>query len=55
MIYLLKFQQLLWISSRVTANYAIKPTPELALRSNRNLPPARLIAALGVIGGLASS
>ena len=28
------------------SNYAIKPTPELALRSNRTLPPARLIAAL---------
>ena len=31
-------------------NYAIKPTPEQALRSNRALPPARLIAALGVYG-----
>ena len=30
----------------LTSNYAIKPTPELALRSNRTLPPARLIAAL---------
>ena len=30
------------------SNYAIKPTPELARRSNRTLPPARLIAALEV-------
>jgi hypothetical protein len=30
-----------------SSNYAIKPTPELALRSNRILRPARLIAALG--------
>ena len=28
------------------SNYAINPTPELALRSNRTMPPARLIAAL---------
>ena len=27
-------------------NYAIKPTPEQALRSNRAILPARLIAAL---------
>jgi hypothetical protein len=31
------------------ANYAIKPTPEQALRSDRTLPPARLIAALAFI------
>ena len=30
------------------SNYAIKPTPELDLRSNRTLRPARLIAALDV-------
>ena len=30
-------------------NYAIKPTPELALRSNRALLPARLIAALDLM------
>ena len=28
------------------ANYAINPTPEQALRSNRALLPARVIAAL---------
>ena len=36
------------------ANYAIKPTPEQALGSNRTQPPARLIAALDLfreIGG----
>ena len=32
-------------------NYAIKPTPEQALRTNRTMPPARLIAALDVSGG----
>jgi hypothetical protein len=37
-------------SCRVKPNYAIKPTPELALRSNRTLLPARLIAALAIIG-----
>ena len=31
-------------------NYAIKPTPEQALGSNRALPPARLIAALDFVG-----
>jgi hypothetical protein len=31
---------------RVMANYAIKPTPEQALRTNWTKPPARLIAAL---------
>ena len=30
------------------SNYAIKPTPEQALRTNRTLLPARLIAALDV-------
>ncbi len=30
------------------ANYAINPTPELYLRSNRALLPARVIAALGL-------
>jgi len=30
-------------------NYAIKPTPEQALRSGRAILPARLIAALGFI------
>ncbi len=34
----------------LTPNYAIKPTPEQALRPNPALPPARLIAALGVTG-----
>ena len=29
------------------SNYAINPTPELYLRSNRALLPARVIAALG--------
>ena len=33
----------------MNSNYAIKPTPEQALRTNRTLPPARLIAALGVM------
>jgi len=32
------------------ANYAINPTPELYLRSNRPLPPARVIAALDFVG-----
>jgi hypothetical protein len=31
-------------------NYAINPTPEQALRSNRAVLPARVIAALGVSG-----
>jgi len=30
------------------SNYAINPTPELDLRSNRALLPARVIAALGL-------
>ena len=30
-------------------NYAIKPTPEQALRTNRTMPPARLIAALALM------
>ena len=30
----------------MSSNYAIKPTPEQALRTNRAMPPARLIAAL---------
>ena len=30
------------------ANYAINPTPEQALRSNRAVLPARVIAALDV-------
>jgi hypothetical protein len=29
-------------------NYAIKPTPEQALGTNRTMSPARLIAALDV-------
>jgi hypothetical protein len=29
-----------------TSNYAINPTPEQALRSNRAVLPARVIAAL---------
>ena len=33
-------------------NYAIKPTPEQALGTNRTMPPARLIAALAVSAGL---
>jgi hypothetical protein len=33
-------------------NYAIKPTPEQALRTNRTMPPARLIAALGFVSCL---
>ena len=33
------------------SNYAINPTPELDLRSNRALLPARVIAALGLNGG----
>ena len=32
-----------------TPNYAINPTPELDLRSNRALLPARVIAALGLM------
>ena len=32
----------------MNSNYAIKPTPEQALRTNRTLPPARLIAALEI-------
>jgi len=32
----------------VISNYAINPTPELALRANRAVLPARVIAALGV-------
>ena len=38
-------------------NYAIKPTPEQALGTNRTQPPARLIAALAIrseIGGIAA-
>ena len=31
------------------SNYAINPTPEQALRSNRAVLPARVIAALGVL------
>ena len=31
-----------------SSNYAINPTPELYLRSNRALLPARVIAALGI-------
>jgi len=31
----------------LSSNYAIKPTPEQALRSYRAVLPARLIAALG--------
>lgn len=30
-------------------NYAINPTPELDLRSNRAILPARVIAALGLL------
>ena len=33
-----------------TPNCAIKPTPEQALRSNRAVLPARVIAALGLQG-----
>jgi hypothetical protein len=36
-----------------TSNYAINPTPELYLRSNRTLLPARVIAALD-FGGCVS-
>ena len=36
---------------RMNSNYAIKPTPEQALGTNRTQPPARLIAALDLIGG----
>jgi hypothetical protein len=32
-----------------TPNYAINPTPELDLRSNRAILPARVIAALGLM------
>ena len=32
---------------KAPSNYAINPTPEQALRSNRAILPARLIAALG--------
>ncbi len=32
---------------RSNSNYAINPTPELYLRSNRAILPARVIAALG--------
>ena len=31
-------------------NYAINPTPELDLRSNRAILPARVIAALDLFG-----
>jgi putative acetyltransferase len=34
------------------SNYAINPTPEQALRSNRAVLPARVIAALDVHGGM---
>jgi hypothetical protein len=34
------------------SNYAINPTPEQALRSNRTILPARVIAALDVLGWL---
>ena len=34
----------------MTANYAINPTPEQALRSNRAVLPARVIAALDFVG-----
>ena len=33
------------------SNYAINPTPELDLRSNRAVLPARVIAALDFSGG----
>ncbi len=33
----------------MNSNYAIKPTPEQALGTNRTMPPARLIAALAVM------
>ncbi len=36
------------IIRRTTPNYAIKPTPEQALRTIRTQSPARLIAALDV-------
>ena len=36
------------LRSWVISNYAIKPTPEQALRTNRAMPPARLIAALEI-------
>ena len=39
------------LCSWVNSNYAIKPTPEQALRTNRTMPPARLIAALGLGSG----
>ena len=32
----------------MTPNYAINPTPEQALRSNRAILPARVIAALAI-------
>jgi hypothetical protein len=35
---------------KLRANYAINPTPEQALRSNRAVLPARVIAALAVFG-----
>jgi hypothetical protein len=35
------------------SNYAINPTPEQALRTNRAVLPARVIAALGVRNALA--
>lgn len=34
----------------VKANYAIKPTREQALSTDRTMPRARFIAALGVFG-----
>ena len=34
------------MGGRVTANYAINPTPEQVIRSNRAVLPARVIAAL---------
>ena len=43
-----KFLLCVSIWSEAISNCAIKPTPEQAIRSNRALRPARLIAALGI-------
>jgi hypothetical protein len=40
------------VARNLTSNYAIKPTPEQALGTNRTMPPARLIAALAFIASV---
>ena len=51
-----KCQSAIWpLFTAQRSNYAINPTPEQALRSNRAVLPARVIAALGLQSGLAVS